>query len=158
MPLHDIPPQEKAKNLRITQLEIMLCEAEQKNKRLEAALEYDSTQRAHEYAVATGCAPEQAFDYVDRLEKEAKRREIERNKSKERIDQGVTWMCPNPGARPDTLARMAEVLLEGQQKVIEWCQGNIDMQTQVTPFCIDVRARLERSLAECVKIAEESNG
>lgn len=53
-----------------------LREARAKIERLEKALEYTATQRAHEYAVATGCTPAQAFDYVDQLEEEAKRRRL----------------------------------------------------------------------------------
>lgn len=69
--------------------------------------------------------------------------EIERNKNKERIDQGVTWMCPNPGARPDTLARMAEAMLEALD-----CTARGEL----------LQSTAQEALAECAKIAEEENG
>lgn len=74
---------------------------------------------------------------------DAIRREIERNKNKERVDQGVTWMCPNTDASPDTLARMAEVMLEALDCIA--C-GEL------------LQSTAQEALAECTKIAEEANG
>ena len=77
-------------------------------------------------------------------------REIERNKSKERTDRGVTWVCPNPGARPDTLARMAEAMLAALDALAKL--GNGDSYGNSTG-----NVMAQEVLAECAKIAEAAD-